>query len=99
MNMFQFKRIKIGFFMKYLIKLTQYISEASMIPSTFVLKNGNICLDFFRFVIDLNFVVGRKYFILKTVSKVILFQFINTTVMKDVIHGFNLVKIGHFKSK
>ena len=31
--------------MKYLIKLTQFISEATMIPSTFVLKNGNICLD------------------------------------------------------
>ena len=50
-------------------------------------------------VICQNFWVGRKYFFLKTVSKVVLARFINLTVVKDVINGFNFVKIGHFKSK
>ena len=39
---------------------------------------------------------GTKIFFLKTVSKVILVRFINITVVKNVINGFNLVKIGHF---
>ena len=43
-----------------------------------------------------NFGVGRKYVFLKPVSKVILVRFINITVVKDTINGFNLVKIGHF---
>ena len=49
-------------------------------------------------VIIQNFRVGRKFFI-KTVSKVILVGFINITVVKNVINGFNCVKISHFKSK
>ena len=36
--------------------------------------------------------VGRKYCFLKTVSKVILVRFINITVVKNVINGFNLIK-------
>ena len=47
-------------------------------------------------VVGLNFGMGRKYFFLKTFSKV---RFINLTVIKNVIKGFNLVNIAHFKSK
>ena len=42
---------------------------------------------------------GTKIFFLKTVSKVILVGSINITVVKDVINGFNLVKICHITSK
>ena len=47
-------------------------------------------------VIGQNFVVGRKYFFLKTVSKMISVRFINITFVKSIIYGVNLVKIGHF---
>ena len=50
-------------------------------------------------VIGPHFRVGRKYFFLKTVSKVILVSFINITLAKNVINGVNLVKIGHFWAK
>ena len=49
--------------------------------------------------VGLIFGVGAKYFLLKTVSKVVLARFINLNVVKDVINGFNFVKIGHTMSK
>ena len=45
------------------------------------------------------FWAGTKIFFLKTVSKAILVRFINITLIKNVINGFNFMKIGNFKSK
>ena len=50
-------------------------------------------------VIIKKFQGGKKIFFLKPVSKVILLGFISITVVKNVINGFNGVKMGHFKSK